>query len=287
MKFELVDVIRSGGLLHVAEKLENQRMHSIWLKAEVMPETELELGVSKLGGLPDLPKGAEWITWKDEPLSFIAQLRISDITAHDVENALPQSGMLYFFYDAESQPWGYSPEDRGGWKVLYYNGDLSLLARTPAPLILAEDSKFEACALQFSSEVTVPDTESLYVEKLGLTQQEHNLLRDLLLESEVFQGEDEITHRLLGHPDQIQDEMQMECQLVSHGLYCGDPTGYQDPRAAELKAGAMDWQLLLQVDSEESAGMMWGSVGRLYYWIRHQDLKACNFDNVWLVLQCT
>jgi uncharacterized protein YwqG len=48
----------------------------------------------------------------------------------------------------------------------------------------------------------------------------------------------------------------------------------------------MDWHLLLQVDSEQAAGMMWGDVGRLYYWIRSKDLKAGNFDNVWLVLQC-
>lgn len=275
MKLEIVDVMRDGGLSQVAEELENQRMHSIRLKAEVMPEAELKLGVSKLGGLPDLPKGTEWPKWQDEPLSFIAQLRMSDIAAYDVENALPQSGVLYFFYDAEDQPWGYSPDDRGGWKVLYYNGELSLLDRILAPLMLPEDCKFKACGFHFSSEVTVPDDESLHIEALGLTEDEQNLLRDLLLHSEVFQEDDEITHRLLGHPDQIQGEMQLECQLVFHGLYCGDSTGYQDPRAAELKAGA-----------EEAAGMMWGDVGRLYYWIRREDLKACNFDNVWLELQC-
>ncbi len=111
-------------------------------------------------------------------------------------------------------------------------------------------------------------------------------MREVLLQSEVYGGEDEITHRLLGHPDPIQGEMQLECQVVSHGLYCGDHTGYEAPKAAELKARAINWHLLLQVDSEQAAGMMWGDVGRLYYWIRSEDLKAGNFDNVWLVLQC-
>ena len=32
---------------------------------------------------------------------------------------------------------------------------------------------------------------------------------------------------------------------------------------------------------------MWGDLGRLYYWIREQDLRRQAFDASWLVLQCT
>jgi uncharacterized protein YwqG len=31
---------------------------------------------------------------------------------------------------------------------------------------------------------------------------------------------------------------------------------------------------------------MWGDGGRLYFWIREQDLAVNNFDKTWLVLQC-
>ncbi|HUT87622.1 MAG TPA: YwqG family protein [Candidatus Heimdallarchaeota archaeon] len=90
-----------------------------------------------------------------------------------------------------------------------------------------------------------------------------------------------------GHPDPIQGDMQLDCQLTSHGLYTGDATGYEDPRRAELEKGATDWQLLLQIDSDEdNAGMMWGDMGRLYFWIRKDDLKKRAFENVWMVLQC-
>ncbi len=92
--------------------------------------------------------------------------------------------------------------------------------------------------------------------------------------------------RVLGYPDPIQGEMSLECQLASNGLYCGDASGYQDPRRAALEAGARDWRLLLQVDSEDDAGMMWGDVGRLYYWIRRQDLKKAEFGNTWVILEC-
>ena len=101
-----------------------------------------------------------------------------------------------------------------------------------------------------------------------------------------FLDEGDCIHRLLGHPDQIQNDMQTECQLVSHGLNCGDGSGYKDPKARILKAGATDWELLLQIDSDDNARMMWGDVGRIYYWIRREDLKERNFGASWMILQC-
>jgi hypothetical protein len=54
----------------------------------------------------------------------------------------------------------------------------------------------------------------------------------------------------------------------------------------ELESGRYDWILLLQLDSDDDAGMMWGDVGMLYFWIKREDLKKENFDNVWMILQC-
>jgi uncharacterized protein YwqG len=95
-----------------------------------------------------------------------------------------------------------------------------------------------------------------------------------------------LVHRLLGHPDHVQGDMQVECQLVTNGLEWGAPSGYRDPRAVSLRPGAGDWRLLLQVDSEEAAGMMWGDAGRVYFWIRREDLLARDFDRSWLILRC-
>jgi uncharacterized protein YwqG len=80
--------------------------------------------------------------------------------------------------------------------------------------------------------------------------------------------------------------MELECQLVTNGIYCGDPSGYEGPRAAVLEAGSADWRLLMQLDSDDEAGMMWGDAGRLYFWIREADLRERRFDKVWLILQC-
>ncbi|MFL5691417.1 MAG: DUF1963 domain-containing protein [Ktedonobacteraceae bacterium] len=43
--------------------------------------------------------------------------------------------------------------------------------------------------------------------------------------------------------------------------------------------------MLLQVDSDEQAGMHWANTGMLYYWITSADLQSHAFEHCWLVLQ--
>ena len=136
-------------------------------------------------------------------------------------------------------------------------------------------------ALEPDPEMTPAPWEFSEVDALGLSDSER------FAYAEASETDDGIIHRLLGHPDPIQGDMQLECQLVSHGLYCGDQSGYQDPRAEGLRAGAVDWRLLLQIDSDDDAGMMWGDGGRLYFWIHKDALAARRWEETHLVLQCT
>ncbi len=87
-------------------------------------------------------------------------------------------------------------------------------------------------------------------------------------------------------PRMYKSDMQLEAQLVMNGLYCGNSSGYQDPRRKQLEDGADDWVLLLQLDSDDTGGFMWGDLGMLYYWIRSGDLAERRFDRVWMTLQC-
>ena len=59
---------------------------------------------------------------------------------------------------------------------------------------------------------------------------------------------------------------------------------YEEEEGLDKNTG--HWNLLLQVDSNEDIGMMWGDCGRLYLWITDEDLAAKNFENSWLILQC-
>lgn len=94
-------------------------------------------------------------------------------------------------------------------------------------------------------------------------------------------------HQMMGYPSPVQNTgMELECQLASNGIYIGNPEGYRDPRRAELEPSAPAWKLLLQLDTDDDTGMMWGDVGTLYFWIREQDARCRDFSKVWMILQC-
>lgn len=234
---------------------------------------------SRLGGMPSLPDSTPWPTHDGVPLSLVAQLNLGELSAYDREGVLPSDGLLLFFYDAASQPWGFDPADRGSFAVVHVPASERAVERTPPPALPAEGN-FPSLALTPTAELTFVPWESAAFDVLGATQEQWFAYADVLPET------DDTCHRLLGHPDPIQGDMQVECQMASNGIYWGDSSTDDDPRAVELRPGALDWRLLLQVDTVNQINMMWGDGGRLYYWIRDEDLAARRWDRSWLVLQC-
>jgi uncharacterized protein YwqG len=163
---------------------------------------------------------------------------------------------------------------------------------------IAEHAICRPCALTFHDFLSIAGPEHLSVAPLKLTLDEIEQVEEIesdlheMIESNSIEQHFEPHHQLLGHPKEIQGEMQLQCQLASNGLYCGDATGYEDPKAKLLGPGAKDWRLLFQLDTDDDMqsgkpGMMWGDCGRLYFWIRQQDLVNRLFENAWMVLQCS
>lgn len=248
-------------------------------------ELELKLGQSKIGGQPDLPKNIEWFKEDDgKHLSFIAQINLAEIASLDNLKQLPQQGILYFFYSAEQEAWGFDIKDKDKFKVFFYEGNLAELKRQDFPKDLNEHSRYKPCKLTFQTSVSLPDWEQDYVSS-RLNENETEKYLEITEDLENLAWDD---NKLLGHSDNLQGPMELECELVTNGLYCGNSTGYNDPKAKELEKNKDAWELLFQVDSNyEEAGMMWGDIGRLYFWIKKEDLKNKKFDKCWLILQCS
>ena len=238
-------------------------------------------GFSRLGGLPDMPENFEWPEWKGKPQAFLAQLDLSAIHAA-LPSFLPATGYLYFFYDQDQGVWGFDPKDAGGWRVLYSTADRATFRPRPAPDGLAGEFVYQSKAVRPQRIEVLPDTQTL-------PKSEFDWDRDgeayLVVREEAFAAR--ARHQVLGLPSPVQNaDMERECQLASNGVYVGDSEGYKDPRVPALEAGAAEWKLLLQLDTDDDCGWMWGDVGMLYFWIREQDARAGDFSRVWMVFQC-
>jgi len=256
--------------------------NSIRLKTQAVDEATLAVGASKLGGLPDLASGTAWPQWKGTPMAFIAQIKLADAHPYDTEGALPATGMLSFFYDATQQTFGGDPADRGGWAVLSIQEGAALQRQT-APTALPAEARFHACAVTFSNEMTAPQEPATDAPNLTWSNDDQTKYEAFLEQLTSSADRAQPHNRLLGHPDTIQDDMRGQCALVTNGINV--ETDANDPRAADLMKGALNWRLLLQVDSDASAGMQWASSGMVYYWIEADALKAGHFDNTWVILQ--
>lgn len=270
---------QEAGLKQHWQKFELFLRSEIAIKPEDAIDTEIKVGQSKIGGQPDLPKNQTWFKENNgKSLSFLAQINLSETRQFDKSNQLPPSGLLYFFYSAEQEAWGFDPKDKDKFKVFYFNGDAVDLVRNEFPSDLPEYSRYKSCKLSFGSSVSIPNWESEVVNGI-LSSEEQDAYIELTVDGEIT--------KLLGHSDNVQGTMEEECQLVTNGLHCGDPSGYSDPRATDLNKDADKWILLFQIDSIDKAGMMWGDVGRVYFWIKREDLEKKDFDKSWFVLQCS
>jgi uncharacterized protein YwqG len=279
MEEEIRSLIGNRELMRIAGDLMGLLRYAIRMKTRPADdESELALGTSKIGGLPDLPPQVDWPIWDEKPLPFLTQIHLRDVAPYDDADELPHTGMLYFFFNDEALET--YPPTRGSWHVMYYDGDLSTLRRRR--LSSQGQRIYPTCAVEFFTMLTLPPFESLFLQRLGLSydafqreapiEQRREAEAFMELEKQLYALYDGSSphHQLIGHPYQIQGDLLLECQRDTH--YEGDPA---------------DWRLLLQIDSDSNAAMMWGDVGLLYFYIPHMALAARNFSQAHLIMQCS
>jgi len=241
---------------------------------------------SRLGGLPALPANVPWPRWKGESLPFIAQIDLGSQPAVLAEQGFPEEGLLLFFYEAfEQKAMGLDPKDAGGFQVIYVPDPNQAEVVAEWPEDLPKVARFNPYPLAPQETVLLPPWDSLLIEDLHLDEEKQEAYEYLL--DEIVDLEEWASRMILGgYPDQIQDDMTLDCELISAGMNVEDASVYEHPRVPELRQKAHEWRLLIQIPSSEERGMMWGDMGCLYFWIREEDLKARRFDSSWMVMQC-
>lgn len=243
--------------------------------------------------MPDTPKDFSWPTFetntffdnevKSRPLAFLAQFNCAEIMPFDREGLLPKEGVLSFFYEMGSQRAGYDPKDAGCARVFWFE-NVEDLSPAEFPDALEEYYRFPMFHILAKSEDSLPGFEDFSLGRDGV---------EPMWDEANFEEEqtDKNFSKLLGWPNVMQNCMTVECELVSRGHYLGngwDRIPRQDIQSAEQNS-LNEWRLLLQLDTVVSDNgdfeLTFGIYGRVYFYIRKDDLEACRFDRVWLILQ--
>src|SRR5687767_967685 len=101
--------LRLNGLEQYADQLTALARPSTRLVTELMDDSLIDIGLSKVGGRPDLPDHLYWPSFRGLPMSFIAQIDLAEVHEWDLNNVLPDQGVLSFFYDSSQHVWGFDP----------------------------------------------------------------------------------------------------------------------------------------------------------------------------------
>jgi Domain of unknown function (DUF1963) len=227
--------------------------------------------VSRLGGLPHLPAEVEWPTWAGHgPLAFIAEIDLAALASVpvDIGLGLPEEGrLLAFYWDGSIDdgvevigPW--DPDSFAGTRLVHVLSAREADQPHPAPAGLAAYAEVE---LSGRPELTEPGWEHPVVRRAfgyegrdHAEWKQHPVMDDAFMDAVVEARPSGARHRIGGWASPVQGPVELEAAEMV-GLRSGD--GITDDEAVR-------WDLLLQVDSDDAAGVMWGDVGTLYWLTR-------------------
>lgn len=288
------------GLGHKAGAILGIAAPCIWLDTRSADDSLLPVGVSKLGGVPDLPQGYEWPLWRDEPMAFISQIRLEEAAPYDVEGALPHTGLLSFFFATDCEPKGSEDDDDPtSWRVLHLDGDPATFTRQPVPANLAESSRFAASTMTCSRWLTLPTVDGPEYQTLSLTDAERNAYIDIEIGTDMYSEYFEAQRiywgkgtYLLGHPYTLNDMPLLHSYVASRGLdesreddwYRGSLVDWEKLQQARLtreRAANAEWRLLFQTDGGAS-DIDWAGGGLLHVTIAREALRRHDFTQVWM-----
>lgn len=251
-----------------------QSLTSIEIGFKMLKNKEPDIGISKIGGTPDLPRSIGWRNYqqkyktiktnfllmskeievtKEKPLVFVAQINLKDVKPYDYEGLLPEEGILYFFY---------SPDQNFKHPVVqYYNGSIGGLQKTEFPKSFDKEDRLKSFELVAEPAVDVPDYMYHYFKDV--------IDYESMLPFYLY-FDDKFAIKMLGYPN----------------FYFTYPNEFVDREVKIKKSYAKDrdWILLFQIGSIQKANLNWGDSGKLYYWIRREDLLNKQFDKVEMVL---
>ena len=210
---------------------------------------------------PQIPVGEVWPTKEGLPLDLLLSIDLGEVAAAHRFDWLPGEGMLQFFVDKD-ELW-----EEGMMKVLFSSPGAEFVAGPPSRVGTGPH------LVRFESFLTWPSSERDGFPEL--TDAEGDLVSDLRIAASADGAE----HQIGGFPSPVQaDDFEVEAECQRRGIRYE----YQD--STEFQ-GLDKWHLLVQIDSDDTVGILWGDVGMLYVFVHEDDLAKNDFSRVFFVMQ--
>lgn len=268
------------GLMPIAEEMVADARSAVHL-LPTGPAPAGEVGLTRVGGVPDLPFELDWPLNNHRYMVFVAQINLRDIPPA-MQSPLPPQGMLYFFH-GRAEPGTNIPHS-----VLYYDGPTGRLVAEKRPDLheMDEDPDFAfypPYGMQARTVISLPHYGSLQAETY-----------EALMSARAHIDGDEFFERYLALMDALRgfnvaDDSELS-QLWGYPQASSHPpeedaesykgsSDLQDEIA--MRAESLKWRLLFELGSHTSANMAWGDGGFLQFFIHSDDINARNFDHTY------
>lgn len=238
-------------------------------------EKEIPIGVSKVGGSPDLPKGWEHPVSKDGLLYlFHAQINCEEVASY--QKYLPRKGIIYFFINDEE--YAQHPV------VLYSDNTNDLVRFSYTEKTKFEDRNFDdfirkARKVSFQNAISLPNFYNSSLERFPKhasfwsspdNKEKINTLEDY----ETFSKLEKTIDKPVGADNGI-------IKTGTHGINVSVITQHESPQEqAVYKFGGKpnEWMILLNLESIDEFSF-WDA-GTLTYCIHKKDLAINDFSRV-------
>lgn len=235
-----------------------------------------EIGESRFGGAPDLPKNSAWPSNSDgQSLAFLVQINLREIPSFE-GNPFPTRGLLSVFLGLDE------PAPDVEHRVLIFTDTDLAPAVAPPVGEFANDAYLEIPAQHLSLKLRadVPHWASDDWQKLADSMAEEteiDAFSDLGGRSKTQIGQ------LLGHVSGIGHDPRHDAYVVREN----DPSWlYNYAKRSEMDmAPAQNWRNLLRLDSDMSLGFCVWDAGYLNFLIHQNDLADLNFGRVYAAVE--
>ncbi len=253
----------AAGFGHIADRVAASARPTVLVLRKLLRRAPRELGTSRLGGNPDLPVGTPWPHCRRKRMTFLGQLRLSDLPPEAAELG-SHGGLLLVFMEVRFEFPSFTRHGLWGGRctTVIHAPAGTPLARVRPPRRAAV-MRLRPAQLRYAVRPDIPDVAMDYqslAAPLGdvlLVDSEVDRWWDL--RESLHRRKGLLSHRLLGYPD-----------TPNGGGNCW--------RRTERPVDA--WRHLITIGLDFGVGFEVADGGRLQVEISPADLAAGRFDRV-------